>query len=60
VKSLNMPLNVAQESLKNTFFTTESGPEFRNGVEALGTMMVEAKMAEKVPDWNKFFNTSFL
>ena len=46
--------------MKNTFFTTESGPEFRKGVEALGTMMVEAKMAEKVPDWNKFFNTSFL
>jgi len=60
VKSLNMPLNVAQESLKNTFFTTESGPEFRKGVEALGTMMLEAKMAEKLPDWNKFFNTSFL
>ena len=60
VKSLNMQPNVAQESLKNTFFTTESGPEFRKGVEALGAMMVEAKMAEKVPDWNKFFNLSFL
>lgn len=60
VKSLNMQPNVAQESLKNTFFTTESGPEFRKSVEALGAMMVEAKMAEKVPDWNKFFNTSFL
>jgi NitT/TauT family transport system substrate-binding protein len=60
VKSLNMPPNVAQESLKNTFFTTESGPEFRQRVEALGAMMVEAKMAEKIPDWNTFFNTSFL
>jgi ABC-type nitrate/sulfonate/bicarbonate transport system substrate-binding protein len=60
VKSLNMQPAVAQESLKNTFFSTESGPEFRKGVEALGAMMVEAKMAEKVPDWNKFFNTSFL
>lgn len=60
VKSLNMSPDVAKESLKNTFFTTESGPEFRKNVEALGTMMVEAKMAEKVPDWNKFFNTSFL
>lgn len=60
VKSLNMSPAVAKESLKNTFFTTESGPEFRKGVEALGNMMVEAKMAEKVPDWNKFFNTSFL
>jgi NitT/TauT family transport system substrate-binding protein len=60
VKSLNMPPEVAKESLKNTFFTTESGPEFRKNVEALGAMMVEAKMAEKVPDWNKFFNTSFL
>jgi ABC-type nitrate/sulfonate/bicarbonate transport system substrate-binding protein len=60
VKSLNMQPNVAQESLKNTFFSTESGPEFRRGVEALGAMMLEAKMAEKVPDWNTFFNTSFL
>jgi ABC-type nitrate/sulfonate/bicarbonate transport system substrate-binding protein len=60
VKGLNMPLNVAQESLKNTFFSTESGPAFRRGVEALGGMMVEAKMAEKLPDWNSFFNTSFL
>jgi ABC-type nitrate/sulfonate/bicarbonate transport system substrate-binding protein len=60
VKSLNMSPEVAKESLKNIFFTTESGPEFRKHVEALGDMMVEAKMAEKVPDWNKFFNTSFL
>jgi len=60
VKSLNMSPEVAKESVKNMFFTTESGPEFRKHVEALGEMMVEAKMAEKVPDWNKFFNTSFL
>jgi ABC-type nitrate/sulfonate/bicarbonate transport system substrate-binding protein len=60
VKSLNLPLNVAKESLKNTFFSTDSGPAFRKGVEALGTMMVDAKMAEKLPAWDKFFNTSFL
>ena len=58
VKSLNMPLNVAQESLKNTFFSTESGPGFRKGIEAMGTMMLEAKMAEKLPDWDKFINTT--
>ena len=60
VKGLNMPENVARESLKNTFFSTESGPAFRKGVEALGTMMVEAKMAEKLPDWNAFIDTSLL
>ena len=58
VKSLNMPMNVAQESLKNIFFTTESGPGFRKGIEALGAMMLEAKMAEKLPDWDKFINTT--
>ena len=58
VKSLNMPLNVAQESLKNIFFTTESGPGFRKGIESLGAMMLDAKMAEKLPDWDKFINTS--
>jgi ABC-type nitrate/sulfonate/bicarbonate transport system substrate-binding protein len=60
VKSLNMPLDVAKESLKNTWFTTESGAGFRKGVEALGTMMVEAKMADKIPNWDKFIDTSFL
>lgn len=59
VKSLNMPLSVAQESLKNIFFTTESGPGFRKGIEAMGAMMLDAKMAEKLPDWDKFINTSF-
>lgn len=58
VKSLNMPLNVAQESLKNIFFSTESGPGFRKGIEAMGAMMLDAKMAEKLPDWDKFINTS--
>lgn len=58
VKSLNMPLNVAQESLKNIFFTTESGPGFRKGIEAMGAMMLDAKMAEKLPDWDKFINTT--
>lgn len=60
VKALNMPLDVAKESLTNTFFTTDSGPAFRKGIEALGAMMLEAKMTEKLPDWDKFINTLLL
>jgi NitT/TauT family transport system substrate-binding protein len=54
VKTLNMPRAVAEQSLQNTFFTIESGPGFRTAIEALGKMMIEAKMAQALPDWNTF------
>ena len=60
VKTLNMPLNVAVESLKNTFFTTDSGPTFVSTVKALGDMMIDAKMAQKLPDWSTFIDTTLI
>ncbi|WP_171070234.1 ABC transporter substrate-binding protein [Methylobacterium terricola] len=53
VKTLNLPRPVALASLQNTFFTTETGPDFRRQVEALGQMMLEARMTAKLPDWNR-------
>ncbi len=60
VKTLNMPMNVAVESLKNTFFTTDSGPAFVSNVKALGSMMIDAKMAQKLPDWGTFIDTTLI
>ena len=56
VKTLNMPHDVAVESLKNTFYTTAAGPEFVTQVKALGQMMLDAKMTQKLPDWHEFID----
>ena len=60
VKTLNMPLPVAKAALRNTFFTTESGPAFHQDIKALGSMMLEAGLLKKLPDWDKFINSSFI
>jgi NitT/TauT family transport system substrate-binding protein len=60
VKTLNLPLDVAQVALRNTFFTTASGPAFRLDIEALGGMMLQAGLVKKLPDWDGFINTSFV
>jgi len=60
IKTLNMPLPVAQAALRNTFFTADSGPAFRRDIEALGAMMLEAGQVKKLPDWGTFINTSFI
>lgn len=60
VKTLNMPVTVAQAALRNTFFTAESGPAFQQDVKALGGMMLEAGLLKKLPDWNSFINSSFI
>lgn len=57
VKTLNLPREIAAKSLANTFFSTDGGPAFREAVKALGNMMVEAKMTEKLPDWDAFIKT---
>lgn len=60
VKQFNLPEEVARESLKNIFFTVDSGKGFQDGLKAMGQMMLEAKMVDKLPEWNTFINTSFL
>ena len=58
-KTLNLPRNVIDASLTNTFFSHDSGDAFAKNIMALGDMMLEAKMTEKLPDWKTFINTSF-
>ena len=60
VKQFNLSPEVARESLKNIFFTVDSGTAFQDGLKAMGRMMVDAKMTDKLPDWNTLINTSFL
>ena len=59
-KILNLPRNVIDLSLTNTFFSSESGESFTKGIMALGDIMIEAKTAEKLPAWSSFVNTSFV
>ena len=58
-KTLNLPRPVIDASLKNTFFSHDSGDGFVKGIMALGDMMMQSKTAEKLPDWKTFINTSF-
>ena len=58
-KTLNLPRNVIDASLTNTFFSHDSGDAFAKNIMAIGDMMLEAKMTEKLPDWKTFINTSF-
>ncbi len=60
VKQFNMAPEVAREALKNIFFTVDSGKAFQDGIRAMGKMMLEAGMTDKLPDWSTFINTSFL
>jgi NitT/TauT family transport system substrate-binding protein len=57
---LNLPRNVIDLSLANTFFSYDSGERFTKGIMALGDIMIEAKTAEKLPAWNSFVDTSFV
>lgn len=60
VKQFNLAPDVARDSLKNIFFTADSGKAFQDGLKAMGKMMLDAKMTDKLPDWGTFINTSFL
>jgi NitT/TauT family transport system substrate-binding protein len=57
---LNLPRDVIDLSLKNTFFSYDSGETFTKTIMALGDMMVESKTAAQLPDWKSFINTSFV
>lgn len=60
VKQFNMSQEVAEASVKNLFFSADSGPVFQAGLKALAGMMIEDKMLDTQPDWGEFINTSFL
>jgi ABC-type nitrate/sulfonate/bicarbonate transport system substrate-binding protein len=57
---LNMPRPVVDASLKNTFFSVETGEEFDKSIIAMGEMMKESAMLDGMPDWKTFINTSFV
>ena len=60
MKQFNMPRNVAEVSNANLFFSAESGAGFQEGLKNLAKMMVENRLLDREPDWNRFINTSFL
>lgn len=59
-KVLNISRDVIDLSLKNTFFSTDSGDDFVNNIKALGDIMLQSKATEKLPDWRTFIDTSLI
>jgi NitT/TauT family transport system substrate-binding protein len=60
IKQFGMTREVAEFSIKNLFFSAESGAPFVAGLKALAKMMVEDKMLEKEPDWGSFLNLGYV
>ena len=60
IEQFKMPREVAELSIKNLFFSAESGAPFVAGLKALAKMMVEEKMLEKEPDWGSFLNLGYV
>jgi NitT/TauT family transport system substrate-binding protein len=57
-KVLNLPRTIAEASIKNTFFAWKADDAFKQSVMAMGQMMVDSKMMDKLPDWTGFFDFS--
>lgn len=60
IQQFKMPKDVAEASVKNLFFSTDSGPGFVSGLKALAGMMIDDKLLDREPDWSGFIDTSFL
>jgi hypothetical protein len=60
VRVLNLPRPIIDASLKNTFYSIDTGEEFKNNIIAMGDMMKDAAMLDSMPDWKTFINTSFV
>jgi len=60
IKQFKMTKEVAEASVKNLFYTAESGAPFVNGLKALAKMMIEDKMMDKEPDWAAFLNLGYV
>jgi len=59
IKQFKMTKEVAEASVKNLFFSADSGAPFVNGLKSLAKMMLEDKMLEKEPDWSTFLNLGY-
>ncbi len=60
IDQFKMAPDVAAASTKNLFFSAASGPHFQDGLKALAGMMVDAKLLDRAPDWDRFIDTSFV
>ncbi|HWK47763.1 MAG TPA: ABC transporter substrate-binding protein [Stellaceae bacterium] len=60
VKQFNMSQEVAEATMKNLFFSADSGAAFQSGLKALAGMMLTDKLLDAEPNWNEFINTSFI
>ncbi len=60
VKQFNMSEEVATATMKNLFFSADSGPAFQDGLKALAGMMITDKLLDTEPKWDEFINTSFI
>ena len=60
IKQFKMTKEVAELSVKNLFFSADSGAPFVSGLKALSKMMIDDKMLEKEPDWGSFLNLGYV
>jgi NitT/TauT family transport system substrate-binding protein len=60
IKQFKMTKEVAELSVKNLFYSAESGAPFISGLKALAKMMIDDKMMEKEPDWSSFLNLGYV
>jgi NitT/TauT family transport system substrate-binding protein len=51
---------VAELSVKNLFFSADSGAEFVGGLKSLAKLMIGDKMLDKEPDWGRFLNLGYV
>ncbi len=59
IKQFKMTEEVAELSIRNLFFSADSGAPFVSGLKALAKMMTDDKMLEKEPDWANFLNLGY-
>lgn len=60
IKQFKMTREVAELSVKNLFYSAESGAPFVSGLKALSKMMIDDKMLDKDPDWGSFLNLGYV
>src|SRR5471032_729390 len=60
IKQFKMTKEVAELSVKNLFFSADSGAPFVSGLKALSNMMIDDKMLDKEPDWGSFLNLGYV
>ncbi len=60
VKALNVSRQAALESMQTTWFSADSGPGFQKNVMAMGDMMLQSKLIQKLPNWKEFIQTGMV